>query len=189
MKKRITADGANNETIVFTTVGSVLSGRYKLVKELGRGGMGIVYQAEDLELDNKNIAIKVLPPELATSNAAIKRLKKEAVAAMELTHENIMRMHSFENDGNTAYLVLEYIDGDPLDERLVEIDAFPFEETKSILKQAVAGLTAAHKQNIIHRDIKPANLMYKTIGEEKVIRITDFGLAYIVKDSMTRLTG
>ena len=75
-KKRIVADKANKETIIITSVGSVLSGRYKLVKELGRGGMGIVYQAEDLELDSKNIAVKVLPPELATSKAAISRQTK-----------------------------------------------------------------------------------------------------------------
>ena len=188
-KKRMVVEQSSRETTTIINEGALLSGRYRLTKELGRGGMGIVYLAEDLELDSKPVAVKLLPPELATSKAAIKRLKKEAIAAIELTHENIMRLQSFETDGDTAYLVLEYIDGEPLDERLAEIETFTYDETLAIMKQTVAGLTAAHRQKIIHRDIKPANLMYKTVGDEKVIRIADFGIAFVVKDSMTRLTG
>ena len=188
-RRKLVANEAANETMVIVSAGSVLSGRYELVKELGRGGMGIVYEAKDKELHDKQVAIKVLPPEMSTSKAAIKRLKKEAIAAMELTHENVMRLHSFETDENTAYLVLEYIDGEPLDERLADEERLSYDETLEVLRGAVAGLSAAHRQGIIHRDIKPANLMYKTVGDEKVIRITDFGIAYVVEDSMTRLTG
>ena len=188
-RRKLVANEAANETMVIVSAGSVLSERYELVKELGRGGMGIVYEAKDKELHDKQVAVKVLPPEMSTSKAAIKRLKKEAIAAMELTHENVMRLHSFETDDNTAYLVLEYIDGEPLDERLVDEERLSYEETLEVMRGAVAGLSAAHRQGIIHRDIKPANLMYKTVGGEKVVRITDFGIAYVIKDSMTRLTG
>ena len=188
-RRKLVANSADNETMVIVTAGSVLSGRYELVEEIGRGGMGIVFEARDRELDGKQIAIKVLPPEMSTNKAAVKRLKKEAIAAMELTHENVMRLHSFETDEQTAYLVIEYIDGEPLDERLADEEKLSFEETLEIMRGAVAGLSAAHRQGIIHRDIKPANLMYKTVGDEKVVRITDFGIAYVIKDSMTRLTG
>ena len=188
-KKRLHVEADDKKTRTIISPGAVLSERYKLIREVGRGGMGIVYEAQDQKLEDKIVAIKVLPPEMSTSKSAIKRLKKEAIAAMELHHENIVRLHSFDNDEETAYLVLEYIDGEPLDERLAHVERFTYEEACEVLKGASAGLAAAHEQGVIHRDIKPANLMYKTVGEKKVLRITDFGIAFVIKDSMTRITG
>ena len=188
-KRKLVADGAANLTQSILAAGSVLSERYAIVREVGRGGMGIVYEAKDRVLDDKVVAIKVLPPELANSKAATKRLKKEAIASMELHHENIVRLYSFDVDGAYAYIVLEFLDGEPLDERLADVERFSYDEACAVLESAAAGLTAAHESGVIHRDIKPANLMYKMTSGKRVLRITDFGIAFVVKDSMTRLTG
>ena len=176
-------------TVHIVTAGQTLSERYHLVREVARGGMGVVFEAEDIELENRRVAVKVLPPELSHSAKAKKRLKKEAIAAMELTHQNILRLHGFEQDEEVAYLVMEYLAGETLDEALAEEEALSLERVLAIAKDVCPALEYAHSKGVIHRDIKPANLMYESENEGSAVKLTDFGIAYVVKDSMTRLTG
>ncbi len=176
-------------TVHIVTAGQTLSERYHLVRELARGGMGVVFEAEDRELENRKLAVKVLPPELSHSAKAKKRLKKEAIAAMELTHPNILRLHGFEQDEDTAYLVMELLEGESLDEALAEYETLPIDQVLAIARDVCPALDYAHSKGVIHRDIKPANLMYEGSQEESTVKLTDFGIAYVVKDSMTRLTG
>ena len=187
-RKKLVADAAS-VTVHFVTAGQTLSDRYHLTSEVARGGMGVVFEAEDIELENRRVAIKVLPPELSHSAKAKKRLKKEAIAAMELTHQNILRLHGFEQDEDTAYLVMEFLAGDTLDEVLAEHEALSLERVLAIASDVCPALDYAHSKGVIHRDIKPANLMYESENEDSTVKLTDFGIAYVVKDSMTRLTG
>jgi serine/threonine protein kinase len=169
-------------------IDQILSGRYRLKREIARGGMGIVYEAIDELLEDHPVAIKVLPEEMSTNQAAILRLKKEALSAIQLTHPNIMRLHSFEEDGSIRYLVMELLDGQNLEIALAVHETLELEEVLEIARQVSAGLMAAHAAGIIHRDIKPANLMYKVVNGKKVLKIADFGIAHQIKNSMSRLT-
>ena len=176
-------------TVVFVSAGQVLANRYKLVREIARGGMGIVFEAIDTKLDDLKVAIKVLPPELASSVKSRNRLRKEAIAAIKVTHPNIVRLHGFEEDGTTSFLLMEYLDGKSLEDATAESETLPLDEVLQVAKDICPALDYAHANNIIHRDIKPANLMYQLQGDTRTTKITDFGIAYTIKDSMTRLTG
>ena len=189
-RKKLTAGGKTaGETVEVISAGRVLSGRYELKREVARGGMGIVFEACDKTLNDHRVAVKVLPPEMATNEAAIVRLKDEALSAIKLTHANIMRLHSFEEDGDVCFLVMEYLDGETLELELANRKKLPLEEVIEIGRQAAEALNTAHTHNLVHRDIKPANLMFTTVGEKRLLKVTDFGIAYEIKDSMTRLTG
>ena len=185
------AKECTSSTVVFVSAGMNLSGRYELVREIARGGMGIVFEAVDRQLEDLPIAVKVLPPELATSARSKKRLRKEAIASMKLSHPNIVRLFGFEEDGATSFLKMEYVNGKSLDDALAETDdeTLPLDEVMQIARDVCPALDYAHSAGIIHRDIKPANLMYHIDGETKSVKIADFGIACTVKDSMTRLTG
>ena len=185
------AKECTSSTVVFVSAGMNLSGRYELVREIARGGMGIVFEAVDRQLEDLPIAVKVLPPELATSARSKKRLRKEAIASMKLSHPNIVRLFGFEEDGKTSFLKMEYVNGKSLDDALAETDdeTLPLEEVMQIARDVCPALDYAHSAGVIHRDIKPANLMYHHNGDKKCVKIADFGIACTVKDSMTRLTG
>jgi len=182
-------DGAS--TVEFVGPGSVVSSRYELVREVGRGAMGVIYEARDRKLEGLRVAIKVLPPELAGNDRAKKRLRREALAAIKLTHTNILRLNDFDEDGATAYLVMEFLDGVTLDDALAATDdeRLPLDEVREVATQVCAALAYAHDNGVIHRDIKPSNLMYHHDAGRRVVKVTDFGVAYQVKDSLTRLTG
>lgn len=166
----------------------LLADRYKVLRKLGEGGMGLVYLAEDTELDNNKVAIKFIPPMLAGNVRAIKNLKKEAQTAMQLSHSNIVRLHDLHTDGHQKFLVMEYIEGKTLEELLAEKedDKFTLEELVPIAEQIAAGLDYAHSRNVLHRDLKPSNIM---IGKEGAAKLMDFGIAREIKDSHTRVTG
>jgi len=164
-----------------------LAGRYVVGEELGRGGMGIVYKAHDTVLDI-DVAIKLLPPYLANDRRGIENLKAEAVSAISLTHSNIMRLHTFEDHPDAKFLVMEYIDGHNLDDLLQQRPErrFSEEEVVEVAKQVCDALVCAHGENIIHRDIKPSNVMLDSKGR---VKVTDFGIARVIKDSYSRTTG
>ena len=148
--------------------------------------MGIVYLARDRQLE-LDVAVKVLPPELEEDIRAVKRLKNEALAAMRLSHPNIMRLYNFEETIEARFLVMEYIDGPNLLKVLHEtpggkIDPKTFGDYAS---QICAGLAYAHRNKVVHGDLKPANIMINSSGE---IKITDFGIAQIVKETVTRVS-
>jgi len=164
--------------------GFILSTRYRIERELGRGGMGVVYLAHDLSLDH-DVAVKVLPSELAHDERALRDLKREAKAAMMLSHPNIMRLHNFEETKDFAFLIMEYVQGETIANLLSRMDRLPLDQACNIAIQVCRGLHYAHSQNVIHRDIKPANVM---LHKSSVVKIADFGIARIVHDTMTRMT-
>ncbi len=177
----------SHPTIPPGEIKSILGGRYELLEELGRGGMGIVYKALDTKLDTV-VAIKLLPEYLARDNRGINILKREALAAMKLSHPNIMKFYHFEDHPEGKFLIVEYIEGKTLDQILDESPghALPEEQVIKYAVEACKGLEYAHSEGVIHRDIKPSNIMVDVNGR---VKITDFGIARVLKDSHTRHTG
>jgi eukaryotic-like serine/threonine-protein kinase len=153
--------------------GTTFAGRYKILEELGRGGMGVVYKAQDLKL-KRPVAIKFLAPELTQDKEAKKRFIQEAQAASALDHPNICTIHEIdEAKGGRMYITMGFCEGESLRERL-ERGRLEIEEAVDILRQAAEGLARAHAKGIVHRDIKPANIMITVDGRVKIV---DFGLA------------
>ena len=161
-------------------------GTYEIESVIGRGGMGIVLKAFDSAL-NRHVAIKVLAAELATSGAARRRFARESQAAAAIAHEHVVAIHAVDNSGKLPFLVMPYIPGKSLQERLDESGPLEIKEILRISLQAAAGLAAAHAQGLVHRDIKPANILLEN-GIERV-RITDFGLARAVDDASQTQSG
>lgn len=172
------------ETQAYFRPDMVIADRYKILKELGRGGRGVVYKALDQQLQ-MIIAIKFLPQEMANNLKAVEDLKREAKAAMMLTHQNIVRLYNFEKVDKYTFLSMEYIDGLSLEDSLQKRTKFTLNETIEYVMQVCQGLDYAHKRGLVHRDIKPANLL-KT--EEGIIKITDFGIAAHIHDCLKRMT-
>ncbi|MDB5391282.1 MAG: serine/threonine protein kinase [Planctomycetaceae bacterium] len=161
-------------------------GAYEIDSVIGRGGMGIVLKAFDAAL-NRHVAIKVLAAQLATSGSARKRFSREAQAAAAVVHEHVVAIYAVDNSSRLPFIVMPYIPGRSLQDRL---DANGPLETKEILRigiQTASGLAAAHAQGLVHRDIKPANILLEN-GIERV-RITDFGLARAVDDASQTQSG
>jgi serine/threonine-protein kinase len=159
--------------------GTVLAGRYRTVSLLGKGGMGEVYLADDLVLEEP-VALKFLPIHSAENPDLMARFLAEVRLARKVTHPNVARVHDIaEADGRT-FLSMEYVDGEDLHQLLKRIGRLPAEKAVEISKQICEGLHAAHEQGVLHRDLKPANVMLD--GEGRV-RLTDFGLAELARES------
>jgi eukaryotic-like serine/threonine-protein kinase len=152
---------------------------YEIYDILGRGGMGIVLDAFDTVL-HRRVAIKVLSPQLATSQTAHRRFLREARAAAGINHANVVTIHAVDEQAGMPYLVMEYVPGRTLRER-IRLGPLDLTTMLRIGSQIAAGLTAAHQHGVIHRDIKPANVLLED-GIERV-KISDFGLALVVLDN------
>jgi eukaryotic-like serine/threonine-protein kinase len=148
--------------------GKVICGRYRLVEQLGRGGMSEVWLAEDEQLE-RPVALKLIAP-----HADRRRFEREARAAAALSHANVERIYEVGEDEGRPYMALEYLPGGTLEERLVEGRPIPDEEVASIAADLAAGLAHAHAQGLVHRDLKPANVLFDAEGRAK---IADFGIA------------
>ena len=159
---------------------------YEVREVVGRGGMGIVLRAVDEKLQ-RVVAVKVLAPQLAASGAARKRFVREARAAAAVTHDNVIAIHAVEDEGLVPYLVMQFVDGETLQEKLDRLGPLSLRETLRIGLQIADGLAAAHRQGLVHRDIKPANILLEN-GIERV-KITDFGLARAVDDASLTQSG
>jgi serine/threonine protein kinase len=159
---------------------------YDVTEVIGRGGMGIVLKAFDSAL-RRVVAIKVLAPALATSGAARERFLREARAAAAVTHDHIVTIHAVDEANGMPYLVMQFISGISLQERLDKSGPLELKEILRIGMQTAGGLAAAHAQGLIHRDIKPANILLEN-GVERV-KITDFGLARAVDDASLTQSG
>src|SRR5690348_14280058 len=137
------------------SVGQVL-GHYRILEQIGAGGMGVVYRARDERLE-RDVAIKVLPVGTLADESARRRFRKEALTLSRLSHPNIATVHDFDSHDGVDFLVTEYISGITLDTKLAA-GALPEQEVIRLGMQLSEGLNAAHQQNVVHRDLKPANL-------------------------------
>jgi serine/threonine-protein kinase len=151
----------------------MLTGRYRIISLLGRGGMGEVYRADDLRL-NQAVALKFLPAALEEDPAARERLLAEVRHARSVSHPNVCRVYDVGEVNGRCFLTMEYIDGEDLASLLRRIGRLPGAKALEIARQLCAGLAAAHDRGLLHRDLKPANAMIDGRGHA---RITDFGLA------------
>jgi serine/threonine protein kinase/tetratricopeptide (TPR) repeat protein len=161
-------------------------GPYNVVGVIGQGGMGVVLKAHDPRL-NRFVAIKVLAPQLAAYSGARKRFLREAQAAAALNHEHIVTIYAVDEFNGFPYIVMEYVIGVSLAERIGSQRGLALAETLRIGSQIAAGLAAAHAQGLIHRDIKPANVLLEQSGGK--VKITDFGLARAVGEAQITHTG
>jgi serine/threonine protein kinase len=159
---------------------------YEVIEEIGRGAMGIVLRAFDEKL-HRFVAIKVMSPQLANHATSRRRFVREGHAAAAVCHEHVVTIHSVDEAAGLPYLVMQYVGGVSLQERLDRTGPLEVPEILRIGMQAAAGLAAAHAQGLVHRDIKPANLLLEN-GVERV-KITDFGLARAVDDASLTQSG
>ncbi|MDT7807384.1 MAG: eukaryotic-like serine/threonine-protein kinase [Acidobacteriota bacterium] len=158
--------------------GTILNERYRVVGLLGRGGMGEVYRAEDLTLEQP-VALKFLPEALSADEAALARFRREVRVARQISHTNVCRVYDIGEAEGMHFLSMEYIRGEELSSVLKRFGRLPSDKATDIARQICAGLAAAHDAGVLHRDLKPANVM---IDENGDVRITDFGLAGLVEE-------
>ena len=163
----------------------VLSPTYELDREIGRGGMGIVYRARDARL-KRPVAIKLLPPELAFRSEIRSRFLREAETAAQLSHPNIVPIYSVDEKDGLVYFVMAYIDGDNLAKRIHDQGAVPPTEARRILRDVADALAYAHGHGVVHRDIKPDNILLDAQNGRPMV--TDFGIARAISDGDARLT-
>jgi WD40 repeat protein len=161
-------------------------GHYEVLEVVGKGGMGVVLRAFDDKL-HRVVAIKALAPALASSGSARQRFVREAQAAAAVTHDNVIAIYAVEDTGPVPYLVMQFIDGLTLQEKVDRSGPLSLKEVLRIGLQVAAGLAAAHAQGLVHRDVKPANILLEN-GVERV-KITDFGLARAVDDASLTQSG
>ncbi len=148
---------------------------FRILKKLGEGGMGSVYLARDLGLE-REVALKVIAPELARTPKLMTRFRVEAIAQAKLNHANITAIHSFNHEKETYYIVMEYVPGKTLRDIISEKGPMPLEQCLDIFSQVLAGIAYAHSQGVVHRDIKPSNIF---ISPEHRVKIGDFGIAKV----------
>ncbi len=153
--------------------GTIIADRYRIVSQLGVGGMGIVYRADDLVL-NQTVAIKFLPALVARNPAWLARFRIEARLARTVTHPNVCRVHDIGEADGEHFITMEFVAGEDLSGLLRQIGRFPSEKAVDIARQVCVGLAAAHCAGVLHRDLKPANIMLDGEGNA---RIMDFGIA------------
>ncbi|MEN3334932.1 MAG: eukaryotic-like serine/threonine-protein kinase [Blastocatellia bacterium] len=163
-------------------IGKVI-GNYKIVEKIGEGGMGAVYRGLDTMLE-REVAIKMLKPELASQPEVLERFRTEAMTLAKLNHPNIATLYSFLRDGEDYFMVMEFVRGQTLDELVRRFGAMMIERAVPLFCQALDGIDHAHRMGIIHRDIKPANMMLTDSGS---IKVMDFGIARVLGSArMTR---
>jgi serine/threonine protein kinase len=160
-------------------------GSYKITEMIGEGGMGAVYKGIDVMLE-REVAIKVLRPELSRQPNLVERFRSEAVTLAKLNHPNIATLYSFLRHGDDFFMVMEFVRGETLDNHLRTVGAMPVHHAVRLFCRALEGIEHAHQMGIIHRDIKPANMMLTTAGS---IKVMDFGIARVLGTSRMTRTG
>jgi serine/threonine protein kinase len=178
---------SNKRAVIHT--GSIIRHRFLLEKEIGHGGMGVVYLARDLrkeEVGDKDsrIAIKLLSEDFKQYPESLKMLQQESRKAQKLAHPNVVTVYDFDRDGDTVYMTMEYLLGYPLDEYIEEYRYTPpsIQEVLPIISDIINGLEYAHQQGVVHSDLKPGNIF---INDKGVAKILDFGIARAVMKSGT----
>jgi len=164
-------------------IGKVLSERYRIVRKIGEGGMGAVYQAEHALIEKK-IALKILFQDLTRRPDLIARFLQEAKSASRIGHENVIDISDFgQSPEGLVFIAMEFLDGQDLGKTLKQVGAMPWDRARPILMQIAKGLRAAHGNGIIHRDMKPENVyLIQREGRPDFVKVLDFGIAKIVND-------
>jgi len=153
--------------------GTTFAGRYQVIEELGRGGMGKVYKVFDKDIQEK-IVLKLLKPEIAADKKTIERFRNELKFARKISHRNVCRMYDLSTEQGYHYITMEFVPGEDLKSFIKRVGQLPVGKAISIGKQVCEGLEEAHRQGVVHRDLKPRNVM---IDREGNVRIMDFGIA------------
>ncbi len=160
-----------------------LAGRYLLLERVGAGGMGEVWRAAD-EVLGRTVAVKMILPELLSDDGFVRRFLAEARAMASVDHPGVVAIHDFHASAGQAYLVMEYVDGEPLSRVLARQGQLPADQTMRLVAQAARALQAVHDRGIVHRDVKPANLLVRADG---AVMLADFGIAFA--SEQTTMTG
>jgi serine/threonine-protein kinase len=170
-------------------IGSVLDGKYRIDRLLGRGGMGEVYEGTHLRLQ-RPVAVKVMHVELGSDETFVNRFEREARAAARLEHPNAVHVYDFGSlEDGSAYLVMEYIDGVSLRDVLRKQGRFSLPAAVDVMRQACSAIAAAHARGIVHRDLKPENMMLRADEAGRpFLKVVDFGLAKLLENQTSQLT-
>jgi tetratricopeptide (TPR) repeat protein/tRNA A-37 threonylcarbamoyl transferase component Bud32 len=159
------------------TTGSTYAGRYQIIEELGKGGMGKVYKAHDTEIKEK-VALKLIKPEIASDKKTIERFQNELKFARKISHRNVCRMYDLNKEEGNYFITMEYVSGEDLKSLIRRVKQLTVGTAISIAKQMCDGLSEAHRVGVVHRDLKPSNIM---IDKDGNTRIMDFGIARSLK--------
>ncbi len=160
------------------TTGSTFAGRYQIIEELGKGGMGKVYKAQDMEIKEK-VALKLIKPEISADKKTIERFQNELKFARKIGHRNVCRMYDLNKEEGSYYITMEYVSGEDLKSFIRRSEKLSVGKAIAIAKQVCDGLSEAHRLGVVHRDLKPSNIM---IDKEGNARIMDFGIARSLKE-------
>lgn len=161
----------------------LIAGTYRIARKIAQGGMGIVYEAEDVHLERR-VAIKKMRSEISYDRRERERFLREARTVARLKHPNIVEIHSVVGDGDDIYLVFEFVDGHTVSDYISGYKRIPFDQAVRVVQGAAAALNYAHKKGVIHRDLKPSNIM---ISSEGMVKVMDFGVARQAKESMSSI--
>ena len=170
----------------ISDLAAALAGQYDVQREIGRGGMGVVYLARDLRLD-RPVAIKTLPPHLAGSPEVRERFLREARTAAQLSHPSIVPIHRADEIGGQVFFVMGYVDGESLAQRIQARGRPPFAETIRQLRDVALALGYAHAHGVVHRDVKAENILIERTTGRAVV--TDFGIARLAESKQLTATG
>jgi tRNA A-37 threonylcarbamoyl transferase component Bud32 len=185
--KPITPSSGPDATVVedSTQLTAAAQQRYNLIKELGRGGMGVVYKARDSILD-RIVALKIMRREICLRKRDKERFLTEARISAKLKHPNIVTLHDVTEENGQIYLVFEYVEGRNLDSILDELERIPVIQAVSITLSLCDALEYAHGEGVVHRDMKPSNVI---LENDRIPRILDFGIAKVAQDTLQSMTG
>ena len=161
-------------------IGKIFADRYRIIKEIGRGGMANVYQGEDTFLGNRQVAIKVLRSNFENDDIAIARFQREAFAMAELSHPNIVGISDVGEFENQQYIVMEYVDGMTLKQYIIQKAPLSNDEAIEITTEILSAMDMAHSHGIIHRDLKPQNVL---VAQSGTVKVTDFGIAKALSET------